>query len=778
MSNPFNVEPESTVESIYNNDYSTTYLSSVEQNLGQQKYKNMKSNRHLIPPYENRNIFRKNMNGLTNQNNDRFIQSLSGVNVSKENFTHKNMVPFFGSKINQNLESDSRTKFETFTGSDNTVRLQKNSVEYMFPIRKEFRFQRPGVSIEQSDYVKPSMFHQGVRPHEEVHVPKGIGKGMTTDADVGFHYDSRDHVINHVPTIDSLRPLHKKRESYETPVNTGKLRNDAREMESIIPKNRPDLTHERNKDHYFVTVGNEKKMRKRPEIKLQYTNRKDTIQEYSGNPVQTTIGANSNTNTEYSDVKRQDMDSFGYRNVNSTNISNEKEDYGRSSVNNKETKKSTLTTSLESVANGFVSSFYKEIVAPLTDIVKYSNKEEFADHPRSKGGNVSSHVSKNRVYDPNDIARTTNKETTLFSQQTSGSIAGPIKNRVFDPNDVAKTTIKETTLHDTTTSGNMKDTAKHGFHYYDPNDVAKSTQKELLSTPLPSGNLNQSTMKTTVIDPNTFIARTTLKETGIDNTHIGFQDVVTPKNQVMLEDVAKTTVKETTLFTPSSHIQGLSSQRIFDKEALTPDTTTKDLTLERKHEGAAYLKQDMGYTIEVHDPKNTNRNIFSVKDYYGSGKDVDQQRGSYTVTKVEVSPTHRDFYADCEYNGTANAQSNKQPISRENYENYEFDGIKESLEKGREPTAEGMKIPSSTEHVNLSVIKRQSLELQNTNEVVNRVQGGNNYMVSCESVRHKPDPTEVENIKANSTDYSLRNDPQLMKAYHSNPYTIKFGNMP
>jgi len=326
-------------------------------------------------------------------------------------------------------------------------------------------------------------------------------------------------------------------------------------------------------------------------------------------------------------------------------------------------------------------------------------------------------------------------------------------------------------------SGNLTDTAKHGIHYYNPNDKAKTTLEEVLSEPVPMGNMGFSVMKTTVIDPNDFIARTTLKETNIDSNHIGFQDVMNPKTHVLPEQCSPTTIKETTLFVPTSSMSmGTDKfpQRLLDKESLTPDTTIKDLTLERKHEGAAYQKQDMGYTTTSHYPRNTNRNVFSVKDYYGVSTAESEQRGSYTVTKVDVLPTQRDFYADYEYNGSANSK-NKKPVSRENYENHEFTGIKESLEKGREPTPEGVKIASSTENVNLSIIKRQNIEIEDTNEMINRIKGSN-YVNIAQTTKEKANPSNQQNINANSTDHSFRNEPDIMKAYHDNPFTIKYGN--
>ena len=49
------------------------------------------------------------------------------------------------------------------------------------------------------------------------------------------------------------------------------------------------------------------------------------------------------------------------------------------------------------------------------------------------------------VYDPNDIARTTIKETNIHDNR-AGNMSGPNKITVHDPNDIARTTIKETNI--------------------------------------------------------------------------------------------------------------------------------------------------------------------------------------------------------------------------------------------------------------------------------------------------------------------------------------------
>ena len=57
--------------------------------------------------------------------------------------------------------------------------------------------------------------------------------------------------------------------------------------------------------------------------------------------------------------------------------------------------------------------------------------------------NVKGATKKSKVYDPNDVLKTTIKETNIINNQ-SGFINGATKKlKVYDPDDVTKTTMKE-----------------------------------------------------------------------------------------------------------------------------------------------------------------------------------------------------------------------------------------------------------------------------------------------------------------------------------------------
>ena len=86
---------------------------------------------------------------------------------------------------------------------------------------------------------------------------------------------------------------------------------------------------------------------------------------------------------------------------------------------------------------------------------------------------------KQTVYDVNDIARTTIKETTIHNER-EGNIKGPERLTVYDPNDVAKTTIKETTENNTHEGNIGVATTKNRVYDYDT--APKITIRNTLDT--------------------------------------------------------------------------------------------------------------------------------------------------------------------------------------------------------------------------------------------------------------------------------------------------------
>ena len=86
--------------------------------------------------------------------------------------------------------------------------------------------------------------------------------------------------------------------------------------------------------------------------------------------------------------------------------------------------------------------------------------------------------SKPTVYDSDDIARTTIKETTIHNDHIGNVGIAEIKNQAFNYDDVAKTTIKAN-IHNSP-STNMSPQQPKAVLVYDPEDIPDTTLKEIL----------------------------------------------------------------------------------------------------------------------------------------------------------------------------------------------------------------------------------------------------------------------------------------------------------
>ena len=119
-------------------------------------------------------------------------------------------------------------------------------------------------------------------------------------------------------------------------------------------------------------------------------------------------------------------------------------DYGKSSIENKPNERD-LTQVRTHRAN--LTTTVKKVITPLTDLFRRTRKENFVGNMRPDGNMKAAMPSKLTIYDPNDIARTTIKETNINNEHEGFLQGGEFKGKVHDPNDVARTTLKELNIH-------------------------------------------------------------------------------------------------------------------------------------------------------------------------------------------------------------------------------------------------------------------------------------------------------------------------------------------
>ena len=127
-------------------------------------------------------------------------------------------------------------------------------------------------------------------------------------------------------------------------------------------------------------------------------------------------------------------------NINNNEITNSVGDYGKHSIENKANERDTTQDRMH-LNNLSIS--VKKLITPITDFFRRTRKENAIGNIRPEGNMNAMMPSKQTVYDPNDIARTTIKEQTIDNEY-EGSLSANKKHTVYDPNDVAQNNNKRT----------------------------------------------------------------------------------------------------------------------------------------------------------------------------------------------------------------------------------------------------------------------------------------------------------------------------------------------
>lgn len=486
-----------------------------------------------------------------NQNQNQTFMSMSGQRMQASEFTHNNMVPFFGGNVHQNVNPHAGgLRLEMHTGISTVQQRKESSAPLFSPSQNAFVHGFPNMPQDmRNNRYTESKFKRNEAPVPEIQVGPGLDAGYTSKPSGGFQQsEARAFVMP--KTIDELRVKTNPKVTYTEPVIRGRALNTKPGKQGIVNKNRPDNFYVNSPARYNTTVGLVKGRRLRTKPVDRATQRQSTLRGHTGNAGVFTYEQgrpDEHIRTENPFKTETDLASASLRNANNKGSWYDIEaftgDYGKKGVEILPNERDT--TQLSNYLSNF-NSFMKAMIAPITDVMKTSRKENTIGNPRISG-NMGSHVKKQPAYDPNDIAKTTLKETNIHNTRTGNMGAGTrLASTVYDPNDVARTTIKETNIHDSRT-GNLKGPTK--LATYDPNDIARTTIKETNIHNSRTGNINDlSRHALPVYDPND-VAKTTIKETNIHDTRTGnigdnvrlAPPVFDPNN------VAKTTIKETNI---------------------------------------------------------------------------------------------------------------------------------------------------------------------------------------------------------------------------------------
>lgn len=510
---------------------------------------------HVKPLPPNQNI---KINGGDGDGNEFFGVSLTGEPIKPNSFKHNNMVPFFGAKITQNTDNlANRAILENQTGQDSNYRMKQETGRF-FPVQNNVTnpYGMQNMTDFNREHIVPPTKRNNEAPIQQIHVGPGLNKGYTAEPSGGFQQaETRDYVLP--KTVDELRTKDNQKVSYRGRIVSGK-HISRRGVVGNIAKNQPDSFYINSPDRYFTTPVITAATQ-RPSQVIKSTKRKITSlrKNFRLNPASNQTSSKHRTRVQNFNKSRKNVYKKElYRNLDAVGKwLGEYFDHGKNTIN-----------------------------------IKEQNRQSTECNERA--GDIAPLNPAGYVKDPNDIARTTIKETTLSENNGSGPSfnSGGI---VYDPNQVARTTIKETTLSEN-------------------NGAAPSLKGR-------NGYIKNSND----------IARTTIKETTIDNNYLGGA-TGNKKSRMRLMDVVKTTLRQLLVGDGTPYLGNAVENRrgAYVQNKMNAKKTNRQTT-NRAHLGGAGHKEGIkGGYINKHgkiDAKITNRQTTSREHFSGAKSSVSSQ---------------------------------------------------------------------------------------------------------------------------------------------------------
>jgi hypothetical protein len=553
------------------------------------------TNTNVIPRTGfNQSILNNNNTGFPQDNTKResnqsafFISPLSGQPLKKEAF-HDNMVPFIKNKNQHNLNFDAYSNtLGRYTGNDENYRKKKHEVKSFFDVTPNNTYVYGSPSFTETvglDRYVPSQKRQNEKPFDDIRVGPGLAAGYTAMPVGGLNQaNARDYI--RPKGVDELRVLTNPRITYEGRVIAG-LKSGQRGLQAKPFKHRPERYY--NSDPERGNLSSAIKASKLREKFYMKPTQKQYQKEYFGGLGQAQLSKPRKEGAYRRSTKNNYMTPTprnAYREDAWTIDKMAEEegvgDYGKNSIENKPNERDTTQDRFH--LNNLTISV-KKIITPITDFFRRTRKENAIGNIRPEGNMNARMPSKQTVYDPNDIARTTIKEQNIDNDYT-GQLSGEKHGIAYDPNDIARTTIKEQNIHNNAPYINMNPQQPRSLRIYDPEDIA----------------------------------RTTLKEVTIDNEHVGFLG-----NQQSLKSGGYTSTSVDMKNTNRQFLTDWYYQGIADGEVGTGT--------------------GRGYLAARYEAKNTNRQFLNDWEWEGPAKSYYSNPESYdSMYNATMNPNKEEI---------------------------------------------------------------------------------------------------------------------------------------
>ena len=456
---PFEPMPaqHSSMDDVYNSQY-FTQSQQQEEDLVRNKWKLSQDPRHthVVPRPAYSDMFSRpqelehpDVQYQQQARSDSTFVNMAGMEMSREQFTHNNMQPYYRGQPKQSMDvHNGEARMEKFTGRSDLFHTKKACASFGDIEQTSGNvLGMPDQSDFYKDRVQLPVAQRNVFPIEQIRVGPGLNQGYTSTPSGGFQQSLTNDIVR-PKTVNELRPGNKPKLVYANPAPTaGKAVITQRTMAPNLSKNRVDTYYEQSEDQWLKTRGTYTASQDRPEQVVKPTSRVETHVEYEGLPTKS-------------------ASEFGR---------GEKDDYGKAAICIYDNERQTTQTRTV-ISN--VTSVIKALTAPFTDIFRHTPKEYTIDSARTFGSMKAQIPSKATLYDPvNHVMRTTIKETTIHDTTIAnpkGPTAAPVNN-----DQEARTTNRQTLpLEDTT-----RNVSSHVYKtvVYDPEIVSRTTHRQTLS---------------------------------------------------------------------------------------------------------------------------------------------------------------------------------------------------------------------------------------------------------------------------------------------------------
>lgn len=319
-----------------------------------------------------------------NYKNKEFV-SLTGENVDHKKFSHNNMVPWFGSRVRQPLQTNKVTEniLDSYTGSGS----QQNSKKVLAPLfEPQKNMHLTNGMANHNDWMQSRMNVSqkisGIKPFEDKKIGPGLDRGYTTESYGGFNagMSARDKWMP--KNVDQLRVETNKKETFKGRILGAKGSVQSRGIMGSVERRRPDTHYENSPDRWFTTTGAEKAPTNRAQEVLKYENREDTSISYYG------VGTDSNNNKIYTKPnylpdKRQDIPTNPIGVAQRSNIwDSDKNDFGRDGFTSLPNSRSLTgqTNTMGNIGRGVMA-----LTTPILDALRPSRKTNVIGNMRPIG---------------------------------------------------------------------------------------------------------------------------------------------------------------------------------------------------------------------------------------------------------------------------------------------------------------------------------------------------------------------------------------------------------